>query len=75
MKLKAAPKQVFTQMVLFSVQPTDSRAAIMVKASGDNAVEDMLGIVDETGAAAKPLPYGTYTYRVMAEGFYLVALR
>ena len=64
MTLKAAPRQVFTQMVMFLVKPEDSKATVTVND------DDVVGITDESGATAKSLPYGSYTYKVMAEGYY-----
>lgn len=70
MQLSTAPVKILTQMVLFSVQPADCKAMVTVKAVSDDAVEDVVGITDETGATAKSLTYNTYTYKVVAEGFF-----
>ena len=70
MQLSTAPKQVYTQMVMFAVTPVDCRATVIVKSSAAGASEDVIGITDEGGATAKGLPFGTYTYRVMAEGYH-----
>ena len=70
MQLSTAPKQVYTQMVMFAVTPVDCRATVMVKSSAAGASEDVIGITDESGATAKGLPFGSYTYRVMAEGYH-----
>ena len=69
MRLSPAPKQVLTQMVMFSVTPVDCKATIMVQLL-PNGIDDVVGNTDESGAAAKPLPYGDYKYKVVAEGFY-----
>ena len=70
MQLSTAPKQICTQMVMFAVKPADSRATVIVKSSAAGAIDDVVGITDERGFAAKPLPFGSYSYRVVAEGFY-----
>ena len=68
MKLSTEAERVYTQMVQFIVEPADSRATVMVK-RGDSD-EDVLGITDESGGVAKSLPFGSYTYKVVAEDFY-----
>ena len=70
MLLSVSGPQVYLQMVLFRVKPTTAKAVVMVKSEHQNAVEEMFGIVDENGAVAKSLPFGSYTYRVAAENFY-----
>lgn len=69
MQLRSEAPKIYTQMVMFTINPANSRATVTVKAQGDNSIEDVLGMVDETGAVAKNLPLGTYTYRVLAEGY------
>ena len=69
MQLSTAPKQIYTQMVMFAVKPVDSRAMVMVKPSAGGS-EEVFGTIDETGGTAKGLPFGSYTYRVMAEGYH-----
>ena len=58
------------QMVMFRVKPPTAKAVVMVKGEQPEAIEEVLGIVDEMGAVAKSLPFGSYTYRVAAENFY-----
>ncbi len=70
MRLLASAPKVYTQMVLFSVTPRDSRAVVTVQGSADDATEEMLGTVDANGTIAKNLPWGSYTYKVIAEGYY-----
>ena len=70
MLLSVSGPQVYLQMVLFRVKPATAKAVVMVKSERQNAVEEMFGIVDENGAVAKSLPFGSYTYRVAAENFY-----
>ena len=70
MRLTTQPKKVYTQMVLFKVNPADCNAVISVKAETPDAQEEMLGIVDASGMKARNLPFGSYTYKVMAENYY-----
>ena len=71
MKLSPKAEKIYTQMVMFSVEPKDCKAMVMVKATNSTAAEeDVLGITDESGSIAKSLPFGNYTYRVVAEGYY-----
>ena len=53
------------QMVMFDIQPKDARAVVMVASEG--GAEDLFGSQDETGAIAKVLPFGTYSYKVRSE--------
>ena len=69
MRLSVTADVVFTQMVQFIVQPVGVRAAITVKGIQENAVEELFGQTDETGSVVKNLPFGTYTYRVVAEDY------
>ena len=70
MQLSVAGPTLKMQMVMFRVKPSTAKAVVMVKGEHPGAVEEMFGIVDETGAVAKSLPFGSYTYRVAAENFY-----
>ena len=70
MQLSVAARPVYTQMVQFTIQPATATAGIMVKSTREGAVEELFGTTDDTGAAAKSLPLGTYTYRIVAENFY-----
>ena len=70
MKLSAQAAKVYTQMVMFEVTPSDSRAVITINKEGDGQGYSMFGTIDETGGAAKNLRYGTYTYEVIAENYY-----
>ena len=70
MRLSVTADVVFTQMVQFIVLPVGVRASISVKGIQENAVEELFGQTDETGSVAKNLPFGTYTYRVVAEGYF-----
>ena len=69
MQLSAAAAKVLTQMVMFSINPSSANATITVRPMGGND-ENVLGITDESGAIAANLPYGSYTYRILAEGYY-----
>ena len=70
MRLSVTADVVFTQMVQFIVLPVGVRASISVKGIQENAVEELFGQTDETGSVAKNLLFGTYTYRVVAEGYF-----
>ena len=70
MRLQVAAPTVYTQMVMFRVKPLMAKAMVMVKGEGSGMAEDVFGMVDETGAVAKALVFGSYTYRVVAENFY-----
>ena len=70
MLLSVAGPTLKMQMVMFRVKPSTAKAVVMVKGEHPGAVEEMFGIVDETGAVAKSLPFGSYTYRVAAENYY-----
>ena len=71
MQLTSARRTVYKQMVKFAVTPPDCNAVVMVKATKDDAVEEMFGIVDSsTGEVARSLELGSYTYRVIAENYY-----
>ncbi len=69
MMLSVSTPVVYNQMVMFRVQPITSKAFIMVKGE-QNVQEEVFGQIDETGAVAKGLPFGTYSYRVAAENYY-----
>ena len=68
MRLSTQAAKVYTQMVLFKVSPADSKAMITIR---DDASEtdEPLGITDNEGMLGKGLKLGTYTYRVLAEGY------
>lgn len=70
MQLLTSAPTVYTQMVEFKVSPPQVGAAVVVKGSGAQAQEEMLGTVDQTGSVAKNLPLGTYTYKVMATDYH-----
>lgn len=72
LQLSGELPRVYTQMVQFAIQPKGAAATIMVKSSRQDAQEEVFAAVDPvTGLAARSLPYGTYTYRVLSnEGKY-----
>ncbi len=70
MRLSVQAATVLMQMVMFRVKPATAKAFIVVKREQPGAVDEALGMVDETGAVAKSLPFGSYTYRVAAENYY-----
>lgn len=70
MKLSPSVKGVYSQMVMFAVEPVGTKATVIIKKKANGASEEVFGITDEYGGVANNLAYGTYTYKVMAEGFY-----
>ena len=70
MSLTTSGPVVFTQMVQFKVKPLGAKAIITVKSSKKDAQEEPFGTVDATGAVAKSLEYGVYTYKVLADNYY-----
>ena len=70
MKLSAQGPVVYMQMLMFQVQPADARASVIIKGSAPDAVEQMLGTTDASGAIARNMPYDTYTYRIFSENYY-----
>ncbi len=70
MQLSSQGKVISMQMVLFQVTPADSKAVVMVKGSGPDAAETMLGTADASGQLAKNMELGTYTYKVVSENYY-----
>lgn len=70
MSLTSEEKKVYTQMVQFNVEPANSKAIVMVKSYKEGSQEELFGNIDATGAIAKSLEYGTYTYKVLADNFH-----
>jgi len=60
---------ILTQMVQFAVKPVGVNAFVTIKNASQGGTDEPFGAVDENGDVAKALQYGTYTYRVMADGF------
>jgi hypothetical protein len=71
MTLNSARAIAQTQMVQFKITPANAGAVITIKGTKDNAMEEMFGTTDATGSAAKALELGTYTYRVIANNYYI----
>lgn len=70
MSLTTSGPVVYTQMLQFVVKPANVGAVVMIKSSKANAAEELFGTVDATGAVAKSLEYGTYTYKVVANNYH-----
>ena len=70
MQLSPTAAPILTQMVQFSVVPVDAQAAISVCSEKEGAQEEFWGNVDETGAIARSLPLGTYTYKVLSTHYH-----
>ena len=58
-------------MVQFKITPANAGAVITIKGTKANAQEKMFGTTDATGSAAKALEMGTYTYRAIANNYYV----
>lgn len=69
MVLSSETPKLQRQWIVFRVSPTDSKASVSIKAQGDNSTKELFGHIDETGSVAKRMPLGTYTYKVLAEGY------
>lgn len=65
MNLSWTQKEEKYQILQFNVQPKDVQATIMYKREGSNEEEKMFGTTNN-GSCSKPLPYGRYSYRIMA---------
>lgn len=70
MKLSAQAAKVYTQMVMFSITPADSKAVVMITKEESGQNEEMFGTIDETGGVANALEFGTYTYKVTAMNYH-----
>jgi len=71
MSLTSEEKKVYTQMVQFNIKPIDTKAVVMVKSYKEGSQEELFGNADATGAVAKSLEYGTYTYKVLADNYHM----
>lgn len=71
MSLTSEARRVLTQMVQFNIEPASARAVVMVKSSREGAPEEIFGYADASGAVAKSLEYGTYTYKVLADNYHM----
>jgi formylglycine-generating enzyme required for sulfatase activity len=70
MKLSAQAPKVYTQMVMFSITPADSKARVTIMREGTGQSEEVFGDIDETGGVANALEFGTYTYKVTAMNYH-----
>ena len=70
LKLSAQGPVIYTQMVMFTITPADSKAMVTVTKEGGEQKREPFGVVDENGKVAKNLEYGTYTYEIIAENYY-----
>ncbi len=71
MVLSPVGPRVEYQMVQFNINPYDAKSFVMIKNSEPNSQEELFGMIDETGSVAKSLKYGTYTYRVVSDSYYI----
>ncbi len=71
MSITSEEKKVYTQIVQFNIMPANSKAIVMVKSYKDGSQEELFGNADATGAVAKSLEYGTYTYKVLADNYHM----
>lgn len=70
MTLSAQAAKVYTQMVMFSITPADSKARVTIMREGTGQYEEVFGDIDETGGVANALEFGTYTYKVTAMNYH-----
>ena len=70
MVLSAQGPIVYTQMVMFTVTPLDSKARVTIVREGAGQAEEVFGDIDETGGVANALEFGTYTYKVTAMNYH-----
>ena len=70
MVLSAQGPIVYTQMVMFTVTPPDSKARVTIVREGADQAEEVFGDIDETGGVANALEFGTYTYKVTAMNYH-----
>lgn len=70
MQLSVTAAPVYKQMVQFEVQPAGVIATILVKSSKAGSSEELFGVIDASGAVAKTLELGSYTYRVVSENYH-----
>lgn len=69
MVLSSQPKKIKRQMTVFKVTPVDSKAFVTIKNITDDSSEEPVGVIDGTGSVAKNLPFGTYSYKVLADNY------
>ncbi len=67
MTLSPQAKAVQKQYVLFNILPANAKAQIRTKREDDTAQEEVFGFIDENGAVAKSMEFGTYTYVITSE--------
>ncbi len=72
MSITSEEKKIYTQMIQFNIEPKNSKAIVMIKSFKEDAQEELFGNADVTGAVAKNLEYGTYTYKVLATNYHMV---
>ena len=70
MKLSAQGPVIYTQMVMFTITPADSKARVTIMREGTEPAEEVFGDIDETGGVANALECGTYTYKVTAMNYH-----
>ena len=61
---------VFTRMVEFHVKPAIEKATVMIKSNKAGAKNEQFGITDASGAVAKSLELGTYSYEVYSDNYH-----
>ncbi|MCR4918432.1 MAG: PEGA domain-containing protein [Prevotella sp.] len=69
MQLSPEAAPVSLQTVKFNVVPADAKAVVTVQSDQKGAQTERLDSVDPSGAIAKSLPLGTYTYTIMAPDY------
>ncbi len=70
MQLSVEAPTVFRQMLQFKVQPASAKATIMLKSQKPGAQMENFGVTDKSGAVAKSMELGTYTYTVVSDKYH-----
>ena len=63
------PKKKERCIVRFNISPADANAVVMYKSTAPDAVEQLLGTVNENGSVAGFLDLGEYRYRVVSQEY------
>lgn len=71
MSITSEAIKVSHQMVQFNIEPKSSKAVVMIKSFKEGSTEELFGYADVTGAVAKSLEYGKYSYRVLADNYHM----
>lgn len=70
MVLSAEALQVYREMLQFKITPANVKATIMFRKDISGSQQELFGITDEEGSAAKSLELGTYVYEVFTDNYH-----